>query len=154
MKTCPACGEMKPLTDFYGKPEKPSGHCKECHKARARARYAADPKKHHDRHRAYVQANPERIRAHKIKAAYGLTEEEYDALPKVCFICGTKDDLCVDHSHATGRVRGILCNPHNKALGFFKDDVTMVLRAADYLLGNAKPDIFEATYERVEDTNA
>jgi len=30
---------------------------------------------------------------------------------------------------------------------FLKDDPTLLLRAADYLLGIAKPDIFAATYD-------
>ena len=43
----------------------------------------------------------------------------------------------------------MLCAPCNKGLGHFRDDPTLLLRASDYLFGVAKPDIFEATYERM-----
>ena len=79
-----------------------------------------------------------------------ITPEQYEAMPQVCVICGGTERLRVDHSHRTGRVRGLLCDPCNKGLGFFRDDPTLLLRASDYLLGVAKPDIFEATYEPVE----
>lgn len=38
-------------------------------------------------------------------------------------------------------------NKCNKGLGFFRDDPTLLLRASDYILGFANPDIFEMTYE-------
>lgn len=150
---CPACGEAKDRAEFYVDRKRSNGlhtYCKSCCKERAKERYAADPAGHKRRHQAWVERNRERVKLHRIKAEYGLSPEEYDAIPKVCVICGARDDLRVDHSHRTGRVRGMLCDPCNKGLGFLRDDPTLLLRAADYVFGVAKPDIFAATYEAIE----
>lgn len=54
-----------------------------------------------------------------------------------CAICGEPkpDDKNhkLDHDHATGRMRGILCNKCNLALGLFNDDVYVLQQAIDYI---------------------
>jgi len=72
-------------------------------------------------------------RKHQIKHYYGLTDVEYEALGTCCRICSTKEKLCVDHCHTTGKVRGLLCGPCNRGLGLFKDDPNLLLQAAKYL---------------------
>jgi hypothetical protein len=39
----------------------------------------------------------------------------------------------LDHDHATGVVRGMLCFPCNAAIGHLRDDPQVVRRAAAYL---------------------
>ncbi|MGH2820760.1 MAG: endonuclease domain-containing protein [Actinomycetota bacterium] len=41
----------------------------------------------------------------------------------------------VDHHHATGEVRGILCFNCIKALGHFEEDVQVMQAAIDYMEG-------------------
>jgi Recombination endonuclease VII len=76
----------------------------------------------------WKQANPESVRRGHVKLRYGLSAPEHDELLKrQGFKCGFPDcgkavDLFspIDHSHTTGKVRGILCVFHNTALGFFE----------------------------------
>jgi hypothetical protein len=54
-----------------------------------------------------------------------------------CFICKapktSTNKLGVDHSHKKGTVRGVLCRSCNTGLGCFKDDPTLLRKAADYV---------------------
>lgn len=56
-----------------------------------------------------------------------------------CAICGDKFkpegtvQWNVDHDHISGKVRGILCNSCNRAIGYFKDDPDRCEKAALYL---------------------
>jgi hypothetical protein len=69
---------------------------------------------------------------------YGLTEEDYQALLDrsggLCEICRDPlDSPNVDHCHATGRVRGLLCRACNTGIGHLKDDPAVLLAALNYL---------------------
>jgi len=50
-----------------------------------------------------------------------------------CAICGTQEDLHIDHCHTTNRIRGYLCSYHNKAIGLLQEDITLFHMAIDYL---------------------
>jgi len=56
---------------------------------------------------------------------------------KECVICGTEEKLVVDHDHATGKVRGMLCNHCNRGLGHFKDSPMLLEFAAQYLYASS-----------------
>jgi len=76
---------------------------------------------------------------HNLKRRFGITLEEYNAFIKanpVCALCGTDEDLVIDHCHATGVLRGRLCRSHNIALGHFKDDIEIMKKAIAYLAGS------------------
>jgi hypothetical protein len=53
----------------------------------------------------------------------------------VCAICGkaTEKSLAVDHDHATGKVRALLCARCNTGLGCFEENELLFLRAMEYL---------------------
>jgi hypothetical protein len=38
-----------------------------------------------------------------------------------------------DHSHATGKFRGLMCRSHNLAIGLFSDSPALLREAATYL---------------------
>jgi hypothetical protein len=57
----------------------------------------------------------------------------------VCSICnGQSRSLAVDHDHATGVTRGLLCSSCNTGLGHFKDSVTNLKQAIKYLKRDQK----------------
>lgn len=69
-------------------------------------------------------ANPEkeRLRLHKQRLKrYNLSVTEFEEMTAAqdgrCAICRRESKLCVDHDHATGAVRGLLCNRCNRFLG-------------------------------------
>jgi Recombination endonuclease VII len=59
------------------------------------------------------------------------------ATKKTCSICCKKfkseRDRHVDHCHVTGVIRGLLCFSCNMALGHFKDDISILKSALEYL---------------------
>ena len=83
--------------------------------------------------------DPRGVHRHSLKSTYGLTLEEWDAMLirqlACCAICGRQSrDLHVDHCHATGEIRGLLCNSCNNGLGRFADDPERLIAAARYLM--------------------
>jgi Autographiviridae endonuclease VII len=101
--------------------------------------------------KAWVAGGGNRVAALKwyYKDRYGLTQEEVAALLVSqgggCAICGTTDPkgrhsgFHVDHDHATGVVRGILCHGCNVSLGHFRDHVDLLEAAIAYLKRNSQP---------------
>ena len=86
----------------------------------------------------------EKERARWLRVNYGMMLEDFEALlvsqDFKCAICAVQfspDEHdrtpCVDHSHAEGRVRGLLCHACNLGLGHFDDDVDRLRAAIAYL---------------------
>jgi len=144
-KACRKCGVVKALTEFSLSRRATEtqnavyrSDCKACCSERALQWY---------------RDNPERVSANRRKANlakyYGLTVADYNALLRqqggVCAVCG-KDEpnahgrtgkqfrLSVDHCHATGAVRGLLCQKCNRAIGLLGDDPVLMRKAISYLL--------------------
>lgn len=83
------------------------------------------------RRAAYVRARA---------SMYGITVAELDAVRVsqggVCAICrtsGGKKGLCVDHDHKTGSFRGLLCGSCNLAIGYLKEDASVMRSAIEYV---------------------
>ncbi len=126
-KRCTKCGITKPTTEFYPKGvTRFQSHCKSCKRIAA-------------------SNFPTEARRRKLLwKEYKLSTEAYNALLKSqggkCGVCGCisgggkhKGHLHVDHCHATGRIRGLLCYQCNTALGKLGDDLAGVLRFVSYL---------------------
>lgn len=76
---------------------------------------------------------------------YGLTPEQYDALYdkqlgrcSICLVTFGEKSPHVDHDHKTGEVRGLLCHGCNVALGHFREDPEVMMRAIAYLAENGR----------------
>ncbi len=128
-------------------------------KAARRANYIANKEKVKVQTKAYRAANEEKVKAwgkawhaenrkrildydrkRHLKQKYGLTLEGYAQIFETqdgrCKICGRKPGkkmLAVDHCHKTLKIRGLLCGNCNQGLGNFKDDLSLLLKAAAYL---------------------
>lgn len=81
-------------------------------------------------------------RAHRLKKKYGLTDQQYSAMAQRqgerCLICqNVPDRLVVDHCHSSGRIRGLLCNKCNVAIGLLQDSPLIALAACTYLSEHA-----------------
>lgn len=118
-------------------------------------RYAMDPHVSESRRRRYqedayaISACERRLyssdrpgaRARDIKKKYGLSAEDYARILHSQGVrCGSCDDKLlldknthIDHCHATGRVRGILCHSCNTALGLLKESRARIMGLAEYL---------------------
>lgn len=105
-----------------------------------KAIYAADPARWRARSAAWDKANPEKKKlAQKkadIKGKYGLDYVTYEKMVAdqagKCAICGDETRLEVDHDHATGKVRGLLCTCCNRALGLMKESILAFQAAIAY----------------------
>lgn len=90
-----------------------------------------------------AEIDPFRKRGYYLKRAYGMTHERFDSLLSsqggVCAICreaaprGESRQWHVDHDHVTGRVRGLLCRNCNVGLRCFRDSVSGLENAVQYL---------------------
>lgn len=114
-KRCTKCGLTKPAEEFHrNRRRKKDGlqdRCKTCQRG-DNLDHPPTPK------------NPTYFRAFKLQLKYGMSEKGYDGLlakqEGKCAICGGSDRLVVDHDHATGAIRGLLCHGCNAGLGFLE----------------------------------
>ena len=118
MKVCSNCDTEKSFNEFYERRNDSygdgyAGQCKVC------------------------------IKDKGMQRKYGITLEEYfdilDHQGGVCAICKTdkwgKDNKPhIDHDHETGLVRALLCTTCNMGLGSFRDDISLLARAIEYLV--------------------
>jgi hypothetical protein len=106
-------------------------------------KYEASQKAYYDEHRDKILKYK---REYHFKNKYGISVEEYDAMrikqAFKCLLCDKHEidtprkSLCVDHDHETGKVRGLLCESCNQALGLFYDNANTLRKAAQYLDDN------------------
>lgn len=99
------------------------------------------------RYRDRINADPSLRQKHLDKSRsryhrgrkYGLTEDQVEALIAKadgrCEICQKPSELLlIDHCHATGVVRGMLCDFCNKGIGWLREDIAALQSAVSYLL--------------------
>ena len=143
MKQCNNCKIEKPFSDFYidKRVKKRTGYCNIC-KICQSIRYKNYLEKKYGSYAAGT-------RARELWSNYKMSLGDYDALLNkqdfACAICKTSyvDMLTaergktrmppVDHCHTTGKIRGILCQRCNKAIGLLKDSPNLARALADYL---------------------
>jgi hypothetical protein len=123
-KWCPDCSTVKDVDDFVRNAGQPSGrgpYCRPCHNARGKA-------------------SKDKVggsRTYHLKRRYGIDAAQADSMLAdqggLCALCRTAPAAHVDHDHATGAVRDLLCFNCNGGLGQFRDDPALLRAAARYL---------------------
>lgn len=142
-KACPRCRQIKPVSEFTiresgARAGQAVAHCKACCVERNKTAKLRD------------KTIYRRIEwPSKLRRQYGIEPADYYAMLAAqnggCKICGIRrpgggkhrgDELTafhVDHDHATGRVRGLLCMKCNKALGLIGDSPEIAAKIIVYL---------------------
>ena len=79
----------------------------------------------------------------------GVTTEQWDSKfieqKGRCGICGVHQSelikrFATDHNHITMEFRGLLCDNCNRGIGLLKDNISVLLKAVDYLSGSKEQD--------------
>jgi hypothetical protein len=160
-KHCNACGELKPLDEYYkaaGMRDGRRGDCIDCNKAAKRERHARNAEAYRARARQWAADNPERRAEYQreyrrrpevkrrardayYRRTHGITADDFDRMLAEqngrCAICGRAPEreaaMHVDHDHLDGHVRGLLCLDCNQGIGKLREDPSILLRAVVYL---------------------
>lgn len=134
-----------------------------------RRRMKEDPEKlaaHREYMREYAKRNAEKLRANNLNLYYkhnlrirlrkkGIEHTAYvesyiNNHDGMCDLCGSRGDgrwgeLNIDHCHSTKQFRGMLCSSCNRAIGYFKDNVEVICRAAKYVESNGESERLRKT---------
>lgn len=148
IKLCRKCQTKKPLEDFGISNKSTDGRrysCRECENRQIRENYVKDPssRRSSSANYYYKKESREGRRERMLMKNYNLTLEDYDSLLEAqdykCAICRYEAGkrgrplLAVDHCHDTGKVRGLLCDPCNRAIGMLLHDPVVIQNALNYI---------------------
>lgn len=137
LKRCTRCGVRKGPEGFY----KTKAMCRDCRAETIKEWWKRNP----GYKAAWRKANPAGDKAYmrrkQLREKYDLSPEDYTAMFESqegrCALCrneqSAKRALAVDHCHATGKIRTLLCDRCNIGIGMFKEDVTLLRAAIEYL---------------------
>ena len=138
-KPCKRCKEPKTLDEFPLHAKFKDGHnsvCKECKRLEAKVYYVGNS--------TDILKRQKKHQRREILRKYNITEADYALMLNkqhgLCAICGKPPKknkvLAVDHSHVTGKVRGLLCKRCNFMLGLANDDPSILKASLVYLKDN------------------
>ena len=138
VKECSLCRETKPLFDFYAHPTATHGRRPECKRCRNHSEIERRRSSSKARQLARDATQRWRYKLEPLDRAALLAAQDGG-----CAICQTfAGRMVVDHEHASGRVRGILCDSCNVALGHFRDDPVVLAEAIGYLGATLPVDLY------------
>ncbi len=162
-KTCSACKQEKTLTEFGVRRASKDGRspvCKPCNNEKSKDWRSKNPGGNTESVKQWKLRNPDKVKGYAAKRRqdrpevaavvwrkhrYGIIESQYQAMliaqGNSCAICkmpfnhtGPRfEKPQVDHCHASGKVRGLLCTECNQGLGRFKDNAEALTAAIEYL---------------------
>lgn len=158
VKKCSRCKKLKPISGF----NKMSHNCIDCNKyrqkyywsnrkkvlVRQRKYYFKNHTKMRKKWKQYYKKNYEKVKNADLKRIFNITLDDYKKIladqKNKCTICGkqpngrsdnnnTMTSLHIDHCHASGKIRGLLCRNCNMLLGNAMDDSQILIKAIEYL---------------------
>lgn len=144
MKQCRDCKEIKPLEQMQKHHLFKDGYntlCLVCNRKRVKSWRKQNPEKRTLQQKR--ESKKDYNHNKHLKFAYGITIEDWQKMFEeqkgCCAICHRHQTefqkrLFVDHDHATGKVRQLLCQQCNMTLGAARDDIEVLKNAIDYLL--------------------
>lgn len=137
--TCSLCGKTKPIVKFALDKSKSRGHRNQCKRCAGSTR-----KKKYE-----VRDREDRYRTGTLQK-FGLTLEQRDEMFAsqnfCCAICKETNPRSkhgrwyIDHCHQTDKIRGLLCNPCNAALGMIRESLSTLESMRDYILKHNYPE--------------
>ena len=98
-----------------------------------------------EKQRKYRKNNPGKTHEQGLMRFFNMTADDYKKIFNeqngCCAVCGTHQSdlpkrLHVDHCHTTQKIRGLLCNKCNAAIGLLKDNIEILAEAIKYLSKN------------------
>lgn len=135
---CRLCGERKSETEFLVRRE--SGRrrteCRSCQSASALVWARANKKRRQIAQKKYQERNTDERAERYLMRTYSVTRDQAKSIrgEGSCAICQKSPKrLHVDHDHANGSIRGLLCKNCNHGLGMFRDDISLIQGAVAYL---------------------
>lgn len=162
-KACTRCAEVKPIDKENYRLVKETRSdvpyvyfkeiCRKCESAYTKKfnqSYLTPEKRKELNEKSRNNYDPEKNKDSCLRRNYGITSEDYKRMfalqGGLCAICykpsttlgrhGKIENLAVDHCHATGKVRGLLCSKCNRGLGLFNDDIPRIESAIAYIKRN------------------
>lgn len=152
-KRCSCCKIIKSIDHFRISNVTADGKtfpCRDCLKkkeriVRSKPEFKERVRQYHkDRRDKDPQQYRKTTRDNMLKYRHGLSTIEYNNILQLqnnsCLICKTTNPgnwkqqrFHVDHSHRTGKIRGLLCQACNTGLGHFKDSPDLLRIAATYI---------------------
>lgn len=145
MKICPKCNVPKEDSEFnkdVSTEDALAWQCRKCHSEYRKNLHLDNPEKRRTSNKNWRQTHlvgyKKISRKSRLKKVYGLSVEMFDRMIieqsgncKICESLMVRPN--VDHCHATGKVRGLLCHNCNAGVGLFKDSPKILISAARYL---------------------
>ena len=145
-KRCSKCGETKQVSEFWRNiriKDGYEGQCKACHKEYCHRPDVAERNRKYNRDRSKRLYTKEKGRNRNLKKNHNITLDEFHEKLKAqsgkCEICQkpfrsySGRGIHVDHNHATGKIRGILCYNCNLMIGFAADSKSTLENAVSYI---------------------
>jgi len=147
LKECSCCKELLPKGVFNKDSNSKDGLSYLCRSCRSKYRRQKEIKERTSAYnKKYAEKNPELMkikdRKNSLKRFWNMTLEQYNEMLEkqggTCALCDKTESnphkrLCIDHDHTTGKIRALLCDNHNRALGLFKDSIEDLEKAIQYL---------------------